>query len=161
MDGDTRPVVNGLSQSRIAGPAHDHDATVAALAGDRSGAAQPAQSVVVSVAQGLPGLREQRGEVGPADAGLGSGDLHVARLPAVPGLGAGELSAQGIDATMGEFDLFVENAVRIQIAVALIAYLLPRLAQADQKAVESPLAFARLVRTNLIPTALDIDLFHR
>ena len=43
-----------------------------------------------------------------------------------------------------------ENAVRIQIAVALIAYLLLRLAQADQKAVKSPLAFARLVRTNLM-----------
>jgi IS4 transposase len=43
-----------------------------------------------------------------------------------------------------------ENAVRIQIAVALIAYLLLRLAQTDQKAVKSPLAFARLVRTNLM-----------
>lgn len=43
-----------------------------------------------------------------------------------------------------------ENAVRIQIAVALIAYLLLRLAQADQKTVPSPLAFARLVRANLM-----------
>lgn len=43
-----------------------------------------------------------------------------------------------------------ENAVRIQIAVALIAYLLLRLAQAAQKAVASPLAFARLVRANLM-----------
>ena len=43
-----------------------------------------------------------------------------------------------------------ENAVRIQIAVALIAYLLLRLAQADQDTVQSPLAFARLVRTNLM-----------
>lgn len=43
-----------------------------------------------------------------------------------------------------------ENAVRIQIAVALIAYLLMRLAKADQKAVKSPLAFARLVRANLM-----------
>ena len=43
-----------------------------------------------------------------------------------------------------------ENAVRIQIAVALIAYLLLRLAQADQKTIPSPLAFARLVRTNLM-----------
>jgi hypothetical protein len=43
-----------------------------------------------------------------------------------------------------------ENAVRIQIAVALIAYLLLRLAQADQKSVPSPLAFARLVRVNLM-----------
>ncbi len=43
-----------------------------------------------------------------------------------------------------------ENAVRIQIAVALIAYLLLRSAQAAQNAVKSPLAFARLVRTNLM-----------
>jgi hypothetical protein len=43
-----------------------------------------------------------------------------------------------------------ENAVRIQIAVALIAFLLLRLAQATQKAVASPLAFARLVRANLM-----------
>ena len=43
-----------------------------------------------------------------------------------------------------------ENAVRIQIAVALIAFLLLRLAQAAAKTVESPLAFARLVRANLM-----------
>ncbi len=43
-----------------------------------------------------------------------------------------------------------ENAVRIQIAVALIAFLLLRLAQAAQKAIHSPLAFARLVRANLM-----------
>lgn len=43
-----------------------------------------------------------------------------------------------------------ENAVRIQIAVALIAFLLLRLAQATQNQVKSPLAFARLVRANLM-----------
>jgi len=43
-----------------------------------------------------------------------------------------------------------ENAVRIQVAVALIAYLLLRLAQATQTAVLSPLAFVRLVRANLM-----------
>jgi IS4 transposase len=43
-----------------------------------------------------------------------------------------------------------ENAVRIQIAVALIAFLLLRMAQAIQTAVRSPLDFARLVRTNLM-----------
>jgi hypothetical protein len=42
-----------------------------------------------------------------------------------------------------------ENAIRIQIAVALISFLLLRLAQATQKTVTSPLAFARLVRANL------------
>jgi IS4 transposase len=43
-----------------------------------------------------------------------------------------------------------ENAVRIQIAVALIAFLILRLAQAAQKAVNSPIEFARLVRANLM-----------
>ncbi len=43
-----------------------------------------------------------------------------------------------------------ENAVRIQIAVALIAFLLLRLAQAAQKVLHSPLEFARLVRANLM-----------
>jgi hypothetical protein len=42
-----------------------------------------------------------------------------------------------------------ENAVRIQIAVALIAFVLLRLAQASQTIIESPLTFARLVRSNL------------
>ncbi len=43
-----------------------------------------------------------------------------------------------------------ENAVRTQIAVALIAYLLLHLAQAARNVVKSPLAFARLVRANLM-----------
>jgi hypothetical protein len=43
-----------------------------------------------------------------------------------------------------------ENAVRIQIAVALIAFLLLRLAQQMQTAVTKPLTFARLVRANLM-----------
>jgi len=43
-----------------------------------------------------------------------------------------------------------ENAVKIQIGVALIAFLLLRLAQAAQKAIASPLRFARLVRANLM-----------
>lgn len=43
-----------------------------------------------------------------------------------------------------------ENAVRIQVAVAMIAFLLLQLAQETQKTVRSPLAFARLVRVNLM-----------
>lgn len=43
-----------------------------------------------------------------------------------------------------------ENAVRAQIAVALIAYLLLRMAHASQTSVASLLAFARLVRANLM-----------
>jgi hypothetical protein len=43
-----------------------------------------------------------------------------------------------------------ENAVRIQIAVALIAFLLLRLAHDANQIVDSPLAFARLIRANLM-----------
>ena len=43
-----------------------------------------------------------------------------------------------------------ENAVRIQITVALIAFLLVRMAQADQKTIKSPWIFARIVRANLM-----------
>ncbi len=43
-----------------------------------------------------------------------------------------------------------ENAVRIQIAVALIAYLLLSLARNAQKFSAGPLAFARLIRANLM-----------
>ena len=43
-----------------------------------------------------------------------------------------------------------QNAVRIQIATALIAFLLLRLAQATQAAIRSPLTFARLIRSNLM-----------
>jgi len=43
-----------------------------------------------------------------------------------------------------------ENAVRVQIAVALIAFLLLRLAHDAAKIVDSPLAFARLIRANLM-----------
>lgn len=43
-----------------------------------------------------------------------------------------------------------ENAVRIQIAVALIAFLLLRMTHALQNSVEGLLAFTRLVTTNLM-----------
>jgi IS4 transposase len=43
-----------------------------------------------------------------------------------------------------------ENAVRLQIAVALIAFVLLRLAHTTQSAIDSPLTFARLVRANLM-----------
>lgn len=53
-----------------------------------------------------------------------------------------------------------ENAVRIQIAVALIAFLLLRLAQATQKAIPSPTVFARLVRANLMHRRAIDNLLH-
>jgi Transposase DDE domain len=51
---------------------------------------------------------------------------------------------------IGHFFGTSENAVRIQIADALIAFLLLRLAHDVNKIVQSPLAFARLIRANLM-----------
>jgi len=51
---------------------------------------------------------------------------------------------------IGHFFGTSENAVRIQIAVALIAFVLLRLAHDANKIVNSPLAFARLIRANLM-----------
>lgn len=54
-----------------------------------------------------------------------------------------------------------ENAIRIQIAVALIAFLLLRMAQAAQTAVPSPTVFARLVRANLMHRRSIAELMHQ
>jgi len=43
-----------------------------------------------------------------------------------------------------------ENAVRIQIAVALIAFVLIKLAHAEQSAIDSLTQFARLIRANVL-----------
>ncbi len=51
---------------------------------------------------------------------------------------------------IGHFFGTSETAVRIQITVALIAFLLLRLAHDANKIVKSPLAFARLIKTNLM-----------
>jgi IS4 transposase len=51
---------------------------------------------------------------------------------------------------LGRFLGTSENAIRLQLAVALIAYLLLRLAYAAQRAVPSLLTFLRLVRANLL-----------
>ena len=51
---------------------------------------------------------------------------------------------------IGHFLGTSENAVRIQITVALIAFLVSRLTHDADKIVASPLAFARIIRTNLM-----------
>jgi hypothetical protein len=59
---------------------------------------------------------------------------------------------------IGHFFGTSENAVRIQITIALIAFLLLRLAHDATKLVASPLAFARLIRTNLMHRRAITDL---
>jgi hypothetical protein len=51
---------------------------------------------------------------------------------------------------IGHFLGTSENAVRIQIAIALITFLLLRIAHDANRIVETPLAFATLIRANLM-----------
>jgi hypothetical protein len=52
-----------------------------------------------------------------------------------------------------------ENAVRIQITIALIAFMLLRLAHETNRIRVSPLAFARLIRANLMHRRSIAELF--
>jgi hypothetical protein len=61
---------------------------------------------------------------------------------------------------IGHFFGVSENAVRIQIAIAMIAFVLLRLAHDAHRIVTSPLAFARLIRTNLMHRRAIVDLLH-
>jgi hypothetical protein len=61
---------------------------------------------------------------------------------------------------IGHFFGASENAVRIQIVVAMIAFVLLRLAHDANKIVPSPLAFARLIRTNLMHRRAIAELLH-
>jgi Transposase DDE domain/Domain of unknown function (DUF4372) len=61
---------------------------------------------------------------------------------------------------IGHFFGTSENAVRIQIAVALSAFVLLRLAHDANRIVNSPLAFARLIRANLMHRRSIAELLH-
>ena len=59
---------------------------------------------------------------------------------------------------IGHFFGTSENAVRIQIVLALVAFVLLRLAHDTNKIVKSPLAFARVIRANLMHRRLIVEL---
>jgi hypothetical protein len=62
---------------------------------------------------------------------------------------------------IGHFFGTSENAVRLQIVVALIAFVLLRLAHDANRIVNSPLAFARLIRANLLHRRSIAELLQR
>ena len=82
-----------------------------------------------------------------------------AKQPKVPRAPARGMADEGIELffrwikqtlKMRHFYGISENAVRIQIAVALIAFVLIRLAHGSQHVIESTTQFARLVRANVM-----------
>src|SRR5438445_9251933 len=84
LRGHAGPVIERLRQAGVAGVPPQYDVTLAAAAGDGSGARQRAQDVVISPAQRLAGLGEQRGDVDPSEPWTGTQDLDVALLADLP-----------------------------------------------------------------------------
>ena len=85
---------------------------LAGAPGHRRDAAQVAQSVVVSPAQGFPSLCEQRGEDDPSDSRQGSEDRRVMLLHWVPRLAllaADEASRERVDLPMGVRELSIDE----------------------------------------------------
>src|ERR1700720_4505774 len=79
LDSSTRPVMDGVLQPLVAGKGADHEALFAAAPGDRSRACQSPQGMVISSAQRLRGLGEQRGENDSADSWPGATNSGIFR----------------------------------------------------------------------------------
>src|ERR1700680_1327910 len=109
---DARPMIDGVLQPLVAGAAADDEALLAAAHGDRGGARQAAQGVVVSAPQRLWGLGEQRGEIDPADSREGAKDRYVALLAHLPRLALRrgfEPGAELVELAVRLFDLLVDQ----------------------------------------------------
>ena len=77
LNGDTRPVVHGISKPVAAGLPSDDNAALAGLLGDGRDSGQTAQSGVVAPFKAIPSLCEQRGEDNPSNSRQGCKDFHV------------------------------------------------------------------------------------
>src|SRR5204863_9254336 len=84
LNSGARPVMDGVLQPFVAGQTSDHEALFAAAPGDRGSTCQGPQGVVISSAQRLGGLGEQRGENDSADSWPGAKDRHVMLLTDLP-----------------------------------------------------------------------------
>ena len=113
LNGDARPVMDGVSQPFVAGQTSDHEALFAAAPGYRSGACQSAQGVVISSLQRLRGLGEQRGENDSADSWPGAKDRYVMLLTVLPRRALHrcfELGAEPVESLVGFLDLLIDQS---------------------------------------------------
>ena len=85
LHGDACPVVDGVAQAALCGEAAVADHAFARAAGDRSGAAQAVQGMVVSAPRRIEGFCEQRGEDDSATPGR-KARIAMSRCPIISGL---------------------------------------------------------------------------
>src|SRR5215469_12765465 len=98
---DPRPVIERVTQTDIAGVAHQDHPVLAALFGDRRDSCVRAQGVVVSLRKGPRGLGEHRGGYDSSHSWQGPEDLDVAvlaLLAVIIALDDRELIQQGVQA---------------------------------------------------------------
>ena len=113
LDRDPAPVIGGVDQAGLGGPAADDAPRLAGAPGDRGHPAQAAQGLVVSGVQRAGSLCEQRGEDGSPDARQRREDRPVALLTRLPrgGLfGGGEAGDQARQRAVRVAQLAVEQA---------------------------------------------------
>ena len=84
LDRDAAPVIGGVDQARLGGPAAEDPPCLAGALGDRGHPAQAAEGFVVSGMQRSGSLCEQLGEDGSPDARQRREDLRVTLLSRLP-----------------------------------------------------------------------------
>lgn len=109
---DARPMVEGVSQSFVATPAHEHHKLFPALPGDRCRAGVAAESVIISVGDSLRGFAEHRGGDLSSDSWQGQKHFGVTMLARRIRVAAGnsEFGQESLDATSDLLTLLVEKA---------------------------------------------------
>src|SRR5215469_13785958 len=108
---DPRPVIERVTQTDIAGVAHQDHPVLAALFGDRRDSCERAQGVVVSLRKGPRGLSEHRGGYDSSHSWQRSEDLDVAVLALLRALVRGglELVEQGLQTLAAVLTLAVDQ----------------------------------------------------
>ena len=106
---DPRPVIERVTQTTIAGVAHQDHSVLAALFGDRRDSCVRAQGVVVSLDKGPRGLGEHRGGYESSYSWQRPEDLDVAVLALLRALVRGglELVEQGLQTLAAALTLAV------------------------------------------------------
>src|SRR5215469_15559543 len=108
---DPRPVIERVTQTDIAGVAHQDHPVLAALFGDRRDSGVSAQGVIVSLDKGPRGLSEHRGGYDSSHSWQGPEDLDVAVLALFRALVLGglELVEQGLQTLAAALTLAVDQ----------------------------------------------------
>ena len=112
LHGDTCPMVHGVGKPVMAGLSSHDDAAFARPLGDGRDAGQAAQGRVIAPLQGVPGLREQRGQDNSSHSRQRCEDLRVMlfHLSWLDFYRGQKVCGQNIELTMRVLELAIHKA---------------------------------------------------